>query len=402
MSADRRALWLDITRLIGRAGAGPLTGIDRVERAYLAELIRRGPPFRLACRTALGWLVVAEGAAARVLGWIDNPASLPHTPALGRLIGRARKLPALEAALWAVSEACREAGLLRRLWRDRRPVWLSVGHANLGTRFLEALKGVHGLTVMTMIHDTIPLDHPDWAGPKAPDGFAGKLTAAVRHADLIVCPSGAAAGDVRRWSDDDDLTPLVAPLGVTPAAPDVAALPFRPAPPYFLALGTIEPRKDHALLLDVWDRFHATLPKANVPRLVIAGRRGWRNQAVFRRLDSAPVMGRSVIEANDLTDGAVAALLRGAAALVAPSRAEGFGLPVMEAAASGVPVIAADLPVTRELLGDWPVYAPAGEMYAWADAIITMARQADSGQGRPTPVQVPGWEAHFNLVFSRL
>jgi glycosyltransferase involved in cell wall biosynthesis len=402
MSAERRALWLDITRLIGRAGAGPLTGIDRVERAYLAELIRRGPPFRLACRTALGWLVVAEGAAARVLGWIDDPASLPHTPALGRLIGRARKLPALEAAVRAVSEACREAGLLRRLGRDRRPVWLSVGHANLGARFLEALKGVHGLTVMTMIHDTIPLDHPDWSGPKAPDEFAGKLTAAVRHADLIVCPSGAAAGDVRRWSDDDNLTPLVAPLGVTPAAPDVAALPFRPAPPYFLALGTIEPRKDHALLLYVWERFHAMLPETRIPRLVIAGRRGWRNQAVFRRLDSAPFMGRSVIEANDLTDGAVAALLQDAAALLAPSRAEGFGLPVMEAAAAGVPVVAADLPVTRELLGDWPVYAPTGDMYAWADAIITMARQADSGQGRPTPVQVPGWEAHFNLVFSRL
>ena len=66
MSAEARPRFLDITRLVARAGAGPLTGIDRVERAYLAALIDRGDPFALICRTAFGFLIVAPEAAPKI------------------------------------------------------------------------------------------------------------------------------------------------------------------------------------------------------------------------------------------------------------------------------------------------------------------------------------------------
>ena len=87
----------------------------------------------------------------------------------------------------------------------------------------------------------------------------------------------------------------VAALGVlvaSPCQPDLAELDL--ARPWFVTIGTIEPRKNHALLLDVWQALSQRLPAAQMPQLVIAGSRGWRNEAVFRRLDARPA---GVIEA---------------------------------------------------------------------------------------------------------
>ncbi|MDT9702392.1 glycosyltransferase, partial [Streptomyces sp. P17] len=91
--------------------------------------------------------------------------------------------------------------------------------------------------------------------------------------------------------------------------------------PRFVTLGTIEPRKNHALLLDVWD----SLPPPR-PQLVVIGRRGWADQALFARIAATP----DVAEFNTLDDGQVAAVLTGAQALLMPSFAEGFGLPLTE------------------------------------------------------------------------
>jgi hypothetical protein len=67
-----------------------------------------------------------------------------------------------------------------------------------------------------------------------------------------------------------------------------------------------------------------------------------------------------------------------------------------------VPVIATDLPVTREVVGNYPIYAPAGDLYSWTQNITTLARQAASGQRRAAPARVPDWAAHLDLVFGRV
>jgi glycosyltransferase involved in cell wall biosynthesis len=212
------------------------------------------------------------------------------------------------------------------------------------------------------------------------------------------------AGDVARHAAAIGPLPevIVAPLGLDLAPPgDLPDLPLDR--PYFLSLGTIEPRKNHALLLDLWEDLHATLPEAAIPRLFLVGRRGWRNEGVFARLDRLPFMGRTVFECDDIGDGALSALLAGSAGLLHPSLAEGFGLPPHEAAALGVTPVCAPLSVYRETLGDAAVYADPADLYQWRKIVLELAERDGAGQGTTgsgTAYDPPTWEAHFKLALT--
>ncbi|MEM9736206.1 MAG: glycosyltransferase, partial [Pseudomonadota bacterium] len=153
--------------------------------------------------------------------------------------------------------------------------------------------------------------------------------------------------------------------------------------------GTIEPRKNHALLLDIWARFWEQ-GRRDI-HLHVVGRRGWRNEEVFAALDRAPMRGVTVHEHGDMSDGEVAGLLAGARALLFPSLAEGFGLPLAEALALGTPVIASDLPALREVGGPVPTFLGARDRGRWQAAILEHL----APQPRVEAWQPPRWDAHF-------
>ncbi|WP_170168873.1 glycosyltransferase family 4 protein [Rhodovulum iodosum] len=392
---------------MSRAGRAEMTGVDRVERAYLDRFLDDSTPFFVLVRSALGVVLLDRAGAAGLAARLSGAVPWGAADLAGRLSWRSQPARArAEADLRRLALARAPRRGLARMLRAHLPrgAWyFNTGHSHLEPALFAALHRA-GLRVAVMLHDTIPLDHAHLCAPGSPARFARKFAAAVRGADLVICNSEATRADVARHAARLGRVPpmAAAPLGVTPAPP--AALPpeIEPDTPYFVALGTIEPRKNHALLLDVWQRIAADPPPGGVPRLVVAGRRGWRNTDVFRRLDALAASNGPVAELPGLSDGAVSALLRGACALVFPSLAEGYGLPPLEAAALGTPVIASDLPVLREQLGDFAVYLPPTDSYAWQEAILRSAEigknaQTEAGvQGR----SVPGWAGHFNTVLS--
>ena len=182
-----------------------------------------------------------------------------------------------------------------------------------------------------------------WGNAPAPEKLAWKAptsnprantsdTAAAR-ADVILCNSRATEADVLRLAAPRRPRTVVAHLGVS--VPEAGTPPQGAwsGAPYFVTLGTIEPRKNHALLLDIWDRFAAE--GRDAPHLLLCGARGWNNAAVFARLDAGNPL---VQERPGLSDGEIAALLVHSRGLLFPSLAEGYGLPPIEAAALGLPI----------------------------------------------------------------
>lgn len=404
----------DATRLLSRAHFVTPTGIDRVDLAY-AEALSAAPdialqmvtlgsfgPRRLAPRAARSlvedtarrwrrfehrrtevfatlsqWLASAPGTPPPVLPVDAAPGLRDRLARLRPLSGAGPLRPAPQAAALYVNTSH------GRLFRPVLARWLE----------RERLGGVF------FVHDLIPIEHPAFNRAAEPDRHRARLHVVARHARSVIVNSEATRGALHDWLAAEGLRRpemVSIPLGVAEAfAP---AAPARPAPatPYFVVLGTIEPRKNHALLLDCWAAMAAR--GGTVPRLVVLGRRGWENEAVFRRLDRDAGLRPHVIEAAGLGDEELAMLLRGARALLAPSFAEGYGLPVAEALACGTPVLASDLPAHREVGGDFAEYLDPGDAPAWAAAIDDYAAPASARRAqraaRVEDYRAPRWPAH--------
>jgi hypothetical protein len=123
--------------------------------------------------------------------------------------------------------------------------------------------------------------------------------------------------------------------------------------PTFLMVGTIEPRKRHALVLDAFEKVWA---KGHQCRLCIIGKEGWEVAPLMKRIRSHPESDRRFMFIDRATDGELHLAYQSATALIAASIAEGFGLPVVEAALHGVPSLASDISVFREVGGEGAFY----------------------------------------------
>lgn len=396
---------LDVTRLVSRAGRGPLTGVDRVELAYLEHLLGLETPLFALARGAPGYALLDRTGAQALHARITGTQGWGRADWIARLhlrqpAARRRAMSDLRRLALAASGP-RGLGRMLRRHLPAGTAYLNIGHTNLATPVFDALARVRGARSAVFIHDTIPLDFPNFCGEGVPEAFTAKIRLVGARADLVICNSRATLAAARRHFAALGPVPeaIAAHLGVTTPRPDPATFPdtIDRTRPFFVVLGTIEPRKNHALLLDVWDELAARLPPARMPQLVVIGARGWRSAALLERLDTHPLRGRDIHVFGGLSDGAVAAVLCRASALLFPSHAEGFGLPAAEAAALGVPVIASRLAVFEEVLGDYPVYPAAPDPYSWRHCISALA---EGGGAHAAPPVLPGWQAHFRTVLS--
>ena len=175
--------------------------------------------------------------------------------------------------------------------------------------------------------------------------------------------------------------------------------------PYFVVLGTIEPRKNHLLLLHLWREMAARLGP-ETPHLAVIGQRGWECENVVDMLERCDALRRVVHELPACTDVELTRYLRHANALLFPSFAEGYGMPLVEALMLGTPVIANDLDVFHEIAGDVPDYVDGLDGVGWMRAIEQFSmpcspRRAEQ-LARMAAFQVPTWDRHFERVESLL
>jgi glycosyltransferase involved in cell wall biosynthesis len=167
-----------------------------------------------------------------------------------------------------------------------------------------------------------------------------------------------------------------------------------------MVIGTIEARKNHMLLLEIWRKLVRELG-GSTPMLVIVGQRGWQAGPVLAILDNLAELEGHVVEMSSCDDEEMATLIAGARAVLMPSFVEGFGLPVVEALQNSTPVLASDLPVYRELALDIPTYLDPGDQDSWLKAIkdfLSDGAERKRQMSAMAGFRPPTWPAHFNQI----
>ena len=339
---------LDVSRLLSRASRRVPTGIDRVEHAYADGLLRTARDrLRYAAVNPLGRFCHLPTAMTRHfveqtgLEWqhamrtrADDAPSPPND-----LRALARRL---QAALMLPHRLPRF--LSRRAANEPRPTYLLVSHHHLHQpKAIQAAKDRLDATFVCFIHDLIPIEFPEYNRPNEAAKHRIRIETATQFADAFV---------VNSESTRDALLPfmrqagrqvplIVAPLGVHATAQTAAPVATPHGPPYFLYIGTIEPRKNHLLLFQIWRRLALELGD-RCPKLVLVGQRGWENEMVLDVIERSEILRDRIVEYNALPDEKVRDLVSGASTRVSfHDVARRFGVLAHFVADAGFPPAAA-------------------------------------------------------------
>lgn len=225
-----------------------------------------------------------------------------------------------------------------------------------------------GVKVCFVVYDLLPILRPDVFVAGAEKGFTSWLRTVTKVADGLICISKAVADDLVQWIETQNAdrsrqlkishfhlgADIVEPLNEITATNDLPALPEAIGQaPSLLMVGTIEPRKAHSQALDAFERLWA---EGRAVNLVIVGKKGWLVEELIARIQRNPQLNRHLFWFEGASDSQLLQLYNTAAALLAASEAEGFGLPLIEAAQHKLPLIVRDIPVFREVAGEHAYY----------------------------------------------
>ena len=317
-------------------------------------------------RTGIGRYVEKLAATLPTLGHGDDVVATAFTlRGAGTLTGsvppgvsvRARPVP---------------ARLLRAAWQrtEHPPVEVLTGRLDVfhGTNFVQP--PARSAAGVVTVHDLAYLRHPETVSADSAR-LLELVPRGLRRAAVVCVPSRSVADEVEEAYRLPRERIQVTPLGVDPAWATAGELPrdrrlaLGLDRPYLLFVGTLEPRKNLGLLLEAFGAVCAADPDG--PLLALAGPAGWGADA-----ELPPAAAGRVRRLGYLEEAELRSVVAGALAMVFPSRYEGFGLPPLEAFASGVPVVATDIPTTREIVGEDPGLArlvPLGDADALAQAL---------------------------------
>ena len=371
-------LLLDVSRLLDRSLQGRLhTGVDRVCLAYVRH-------YRDSARAAVYFQnclwIFPQPVSRRLFDLILDP---PKNSGL-RLLSLVLR--------WGPST-----------WFPQNlqnALLLNLGHSNLDRpSYLRSLRR-RRIGLISFVHDLIPITHPEYCRPEQYPVHSRRMLQALSLSAGIIANSHQTLLSLRCFADKHRLSlpPVVSAL----LAPDPLPPPDRQRPiqaPYFVMVGTIEPRKNHAFLLQLWRQWALDAGPAHTPHLVLLGQRGWECENSIDLLERCPALNGLVHEINSCSDRDMATFLHHAQALLFPSFAEGFGLPIAEALAHSVPVLASDLPVFREFAGLVPDYLPPLDGPGWLAAIADYSLPNSPGRNaqlqRLSSFTPPSWRTHF-------
>ena len=396
------------------------TGIQRVVRELLEHGLTGATPAPIVPVIAVGdrFHQLSE------LGWARLRA--PGGGVSEKRITHERGVPlAVRLLKWAASFAPSFYNLLQRIYfgtvhmkrarglYEPEAVRITPDHLLLladsfwgGASTLRAAKRAvaEGARLTIMVHDLIPLTHPQFCDPRLTLKFQPLMDRAMVLGDRVLANSEDCARTVRARYPDADVSAFRLGhdfrLDVSASRADTtwpAAL-WAGAVPVFVIVGSIEPRKGHEAVLDAFER---RWQRGARDKLLVIGKIGGNVDALMHRLDHHREAGRRLFHVHNATDAMLKDALQHAYAAIIASYIEGFGLPLVESLAAGLPVLASDIPVFREIAQDSALYFTPGDAEALDAAMDLLHMRHAEMVRRAAEFTWPDWRAAAEDFFAK-
>lgn len=397
MSEIKRPLVFDLTHVVSRMAITSPTGIDSVDLMFAKHFVGGEPPLATAAHYGFRRPHVLDAALARSIVrtgqelWEPNgnkgsESNRVLSRALNKSTSTASIRGQMDKLLW---KAPRLLQMQRLRFQNERRMRIPENsiYINVAQHFLEFpvffkwLNDRPDIAKVFFVHDLLPLDHPEFFPAGYQKKFERRLCTILQHATALVVSTKSVAKRIEAELQTRGLHNLpihIAPLpsSIETSGEDQDAEIELPSVPYFMMIGTIEPRKNHLLLLHIW-RELAKGP-GPIPLLVIVGSRGWETEQVMDLLSRCAQIRPHILRLSGLSVFQLRKLLARARALLMPSFAEGYGLPLVEALGLGTPVIASDTAVFREVSQNCAQFLSPLDGLGWQAAIKDMAVENSS------------------------
>ncbi|CAN7245874.1 glycosyltransferase family 4 protein [Trinickia sp. LjRoot230] len=339
------------------------SGIQRVTRAILRQFLMAPPP-----------------------GWRVRPVRLERSTMAYRYANQ----------FWRSLDFASDASHDDDDWVDTQPGDVFLGLDLVADRIPAAERWFlkqrqRGVQIHFVVYDLLPVRRPEWFHEGIAGCFPPWLKTIATVADGLIGISRAVADDVKDWLDSSGVARLrELKLGYFHLGADMeSSQPSRGVPenavtlidamrakPTFLLVGTVEPRKGHDQAIAAFDALWAAGADVN---LTVVGKAGWGLNGFDRVLNTHPETGKRFFWIQGASDEYLDQIYEAASCLIVASKGEGFGLPLIEAAQKGLPIIARDIPVFREVAGDHALYFDGEGAEVLTDCVREWLRLRDAG-----------------------
>lgn len=370
---------IDVTRLLGRLLKGRLpTGVDRVDIEYVRHFSHRCDAL---VRYRGKWLFFSHDDSLKLFDVL-----IQHDGSQLWMIRR------MVAWYYFFSTTVPLKG--RRL--------LNISHSGLDQEKYRHKLQQYRLKPIFFVHDLIPIGYPEYSRPGEDIRHQYRMETVLRYSDGIIVNSKDTLVCLKSYADNHSLTmpkSVVAHLATAPLPFPESYFSMNKA--YFVMLGTIEPRKNHWLILHIWREIVEKMGN-DAPLLIIIGQRGWECENIIDMLERCDGIRPYVIEKSACSDQELSTYLTHAQALLFPSFVEGYGMPLVEALSIGTPVIASNLSVFQEIAREIPEYLDPLDGKGWMEMIIEYM-QPRSVKRLEQTIRIkdflpPTWNDHFNRI----
>ncbi len=298
------------------------------------------------------------------------------------------------------------------IWFDIDAVWMG----DVRRSYLLPLIKKQGCKILVQVYDIIPISHPQFCHDRTVYLFSDYISAHIKFSDRIIVNANATKNSIKKLADKCGINMPecnVIPLGadfstdtvIRSEELDERVKEISEIGKYVLMVGTLEPRKNHKLVLDAFEGngFKTSDSKSLKEQgfnLVIAGRIGWNMEEFVETLRNLPEYNKRIFHLEKASDKELIHLYQNASYLIFASYEEGFGLPIIEALVRGARVVCADVPVLREVGGEYCIWFKQGE----AEDLARKVCAAETGKLEPNKmVKRDGFEYfRWNEVVERV